>query len=97
MTTANMFFADKDFIQERNGQIQALAQELLKNKNVYDLAQELAEYMIRERERKDISKIAVTQDEFEQINNAIASLFRVRGVRADGEVERRGRKRKDED
>lgn len=86
---------EKDFIQNRNVQIQELAQELLKNKTVYDLATELATLMIKEKERKDMVRITVTQDEYDQITNTISSLFRVRGIRLSGEVETRGRKRAD--
>lgn len=89
MTTANMFFADKDFIQERNEQIQALADQLARTKTVFDLATELATYMIKEKERPNV-KIAVTQEEFDQIT----SIFRVKGIRADGAAENRGRPRR---
>ena len=83
---------EQDFIQERNAQIQALADQLARTKTVYDLATSLAEYMIKERERPT-AKIPVTEQEFQQICN----LFRVKGVRADGTEERRGRKRLDSD
>ena len=81
---------EQDFIQERNAQIQALADTLARTKTVYDLATSLAEYMIKERERPT-AKIPVTQEEFDQI----CSLFRVKGVRVDGSPENRGRKRAD--
>lgn len=81
---------EKDFIQNRNVQIQELAQELLKNKTVYDLATELATLMIKEKEKPNV-RISVTQDEY----NAINSLFKIRGIRPTGEVETRGRKRAD--
>lgn len=81
---------EKDLIQERNAQIQALADKLVREKTVFDLATELATYMIKERERPT-AKIPVTQEEFDQI----VSLFRVKGVRVDGTAETRGRKRAD--
>ena len=81
---------EKDLIQERNAQIQALADQLARTKTVYDLATELATYMIKERERPT-SKIPVTEQEYQQIIN----LFRVKGVRPNGEIETRGRKRAD--
>lgn len=81
---------ENDFIKNRNVQIQELAQELLKNKTVLDLATELATYIIKEREKKPEVKIAVTEDEL----NALISMFRVKGIRADGQEERRGRPRK---
>lgn len=81
---------EKDLIQERNAQIQALADKLVREKTVFDLATELATYMIKERERPT-SKIPVTEQEYQQIIN----LFRVKGVRPNGEIETRGRKRAD--
>ena len=83
---------EKDLIQERNAQIQALADQLARTKTVFDLATELATYMIKERERP-ISKIPVTESEYQQIIN----LFRVKGVRPDGTAETRGRRRIDSD
>ncbi|MBO7734386.1 MAG: hypothetical protein J6S67_17610 [Methanobrevibacter sp.] len=83
---------EKDLIQERNAQIQALADQLVRTKTVFDLATELATYMIKERERP-ISKIPVTESEYQQIIN----LFRVKGVRPDGTAETRGRRRIDSD
>lgn len=83
---------ETDFIQERNAHIQSLASELMRNKTVYDLATELATYMIKERERPT-AKIPVTEQEFQQICN----LFRVKGVRPDGTAETRGRRRIDSD
>lgn len=80
---------ERDFIQNRNVQIQELAQELLK-KPVYDLAIELATYIIKEKEKPNV-RILVTQDEY----NALTSLFKIRGIRPTGELETRGRRRKD--
>lgn len=80
---------EKDFIQNRNAEIQELAQELLK-KPVYDLAIELATYIIKEKEKPNV-RILVTQDEY----NALTSLFKIRGIRPTGELETRGRRRKD--
>lgn len=74
----------------RNEQIQALADQLVRTKTVFDLATELATYIIRDKERPT-AKIPVTQEEFDQI----CSLFRVKGVRVDGSPENRGRKRAD--
>ena len=81
---------ERDFIQMRNEQIQALADQLVRTKTVFDLATELATYMIRDKERPT-AKIPVTEEEFQQICN----LFRVKGVRVDGTAETRGRKRAD--
>ena len=81
---------EKDFLQMRNEQIQALADQLVRTKTVFDLATELATYIIRDKERPT-AKIPVTQEEFDQI----CSLFRVKGVRVDGSPENRGRKRAD--
>lgn len=84
---------ERDFIQNRNVQIQELAQELLK-KPVYDLAIELATYIIKEKEKPQI-RIPVTEEEFAVIQSTVHSLFRVKGVRPNGEIETRGRKRAD--
>lgn len=79
---------EQDLIQERNAQIQALADQLARTKTVFDLATELATYMLKEKEKPQV-KIPVTEEEL----NAIINLFRVRGTRADGQEERRGRPR----
>lgn len=83
---------ERDFIQMRNEQIQALADQLVRTKTVFDLATELATYIIRDKERPT-AKIPVTEQEFQQICN----LFRVKGVRPDGTAETRGRRRIDSD
>lgn len=85
----------KDFlktISDRNVSIQEITDFLIRNYSIFDLATELATYMLKERERPT-AKIPVTEQEFQQICN----LFRVKGVRADGTEERRGRKRLDSD
>ena len=84
---------EQDLIQERNAQIQELASKLIRENTVYDLATELATYIIKDREKKDNIKIAVTDEEFTAIQSAIQSLFRVKGIRANGQEERRGRPR----
>lgn len=81
---------EKDFIQNRNAEIQALADKLVREKTIYDLATLCAEYMLKEKERPNV-RIPVTQDEY----NAITSLFKIRGIRPTGELETRGRRRKD--
>lgn len=90
-----MLFLDKDFKKEmgnRNVSIQELADYLVRNNTVYDLAMQLAEYIIRERERQPFSKIVVTEAEFQ----AITSLFRIKGYTATGEKDGRGRPPKTE-
>lgn len=84
---------EQDLITARNAQIQALADQLVRTKTVFDLATELATYIIKDREKKDNIKIAVTDEEFTAIQSAIQSLFRVKGIRANGQEERRGRPR----
>jgi len=89
-----MLFLDKDFKKEmgnRNVGIQELADYLVRNNTVYDLAMTLAEYIIKERERPS-AKIVVTEDEY----RAITSLFRVKGFTASGEKDGRGRPPKTE-
>lgn len=85
---------EKDLIQERNAQIQALADKLVREKTVFDLATELATYMLKEKEKPQI-RIPVTEEEFAVIQSTVHSLFRVKGVRPNGEIETRGRKRAD--
>lgn len=83
----------KDFlktISDRNVSIQEITDFLIRNYSIYDLATELATYMLKERERPT-AKIPVTEQEYQQIIN----LFRVKGVRPNGEIETRGRKRAD--
>lgn len=85
---------EKDLIQERNAQIQALADQLARTKTVFDLATELATYMLKEKEKPQI-RIPVTEEEFAVFQSTVNSLFRVKGVRPNGEIETRGRKRAD--
>lgn len=74
-------------IQTRNEQIQLLAETLLKTESVWTIALRLAEFLIREKEKPQQLKIPVTEEEFQ----AVAALFRIKGTRADGSEERRGR------
>ena len=71
----------------KSGQInkRELVNELLHHNNIIELADRLAEYIINDEE---IAPIVVSQSEFERI----ASLFRIRGTRADGTTENRGKK-----
>ena len=81
---------EQDLITARNAQIQALADQLARTKTVFDLATELAAYIIKEKEKKPDVKISVTESEL----NALISMFKVKGIRADGQEERRGRPRR---
>ena len=77
-------------IQNRNEQIQALAEHLLKTENMWSIALRLSEFLIKEKERKPDVRIAVSPEEWE----AIQGLFRIRGTRVNGQEERRGRPKK---
>ena len=83
-----MLIVDKDFaknIREKNLSQQELADHLVRNNTVYDLAMRLAEYMM-----KDTAPIRITLSEEEY--QAVMNLFRIRGTRENGEQETRGRK-----
>ena len=77
-------------IQNRNEQIQALAEHLLKTENMWSIALRLSEFLIKEKERKPDIKITISEAEWE----AISGLFRIRGTRVNGQEERRGRPKK---
>ena len=86
-----MFLLDKALASAvRTGQAgkRELVQDLLRNNNVMELAEKLAEYVITYEEPKPI---VVSQDEYERI----VGLFKIRGYRADGSIENRGKKRID--
>lgn len=90
-----MLLIDKDFrkeMRDRNLGIQDLADYLVKNNTVYDLAMQLAEYMIKDKEKAPSSKIVVTEEEYK----AITSLFRIKGFNEDGTENRRGRPKKED-
>lgn len=74
------------YAQAKSGQmsLDALAEYLLKTYPVYDIAMSLAETINYEAPKP----ITITREEFEQ-------HFRIRGVRADGSSENRGRPRTD--
>jgi len=85
-----MFLLDKDFkkeMRDRNVSIQELADYLVRNNTIYDLAMALSEYIIKDKERPSSSKIVVTEEEYK----TITSLFRVKGFTASGEKDMRGR------
>lgn len=85
-----MFILDKALVSAvKTGQVtkRELVNDLLRNNNVMELVERLAEYVINE---EDARPITVSQEEYERIT----SLFRIRGLRADGTFENRG-KRKD--
>lgn len=63
---------------------QDLVNILLKN-SVIDMAEALADYILADEQQKPVT---VSQEDYDKI----MSLFRVRGVRADGTIEKRGRK-----
>ena len=86
-----MFIVDKGIASAvRTGQAEKreLVQDLLRNNNVMELAERLAEYVITYEEPKPI---VVSQDEYERI----VGLFKIRGYRTDGSIENRGKKRID--
>lgn len=83
-----MLLVDKDtlkLIREKNIDLQNLADHLVRNNTVYDLALRLAEYMLKDTAPK---KITLSEEEYQ----TVMGLFRVRGVTDSGEKETRGRK-----
>lgn len=77
-------------IKARNEQIQALAEHLIKTESIWTIALRLSEFMVKEMDKAQPIKIPVTEEEFQ----ALVSLFRIKGTRADGTEERRGRPRR---
>ena len=83
-----MLLVDKALVSAvKTGQMERreLVQDLLRNNNVIELAEKLADYVIAYDEPKPI---VVSQEEYDRI----VSLFKIRGLRADGTKENRGRK-----
>lgn len=84
-----MFLIDKTLASAvKSGQMdkRELVNDLLRNNNVIELAEKLAEYVIAYEEPKPI---VVSQEEYDRIT----SLFKIRGLRQDGSIENRGKKR----
>ena len=85
----DMFLFDKALVSAvKTGQMdkRELVQDLLRNNNVMELAEKLAEYVIAYDEPKPI---VVSQEEYDRIT----ALFKIRGFRTDGTVENRGKKK----
>ena len=83
-----MLLVDKALVSAvKTGQMERreLVQDLLRQNNVMELAEKLADYVIAYDEPKPI---VVSQEEYDRI----VSLFKIRGLRADGTKENRGRK-----
>lgn len=76
-------------ISNFNERVMALADKLVREKTIYDLATLCAEYMLKEKDKKP-TVITISEEEWE----VIQSLFRIRGTRANGQEERRGRPKK---
>lgn len=84
-----MFLLDKALASAvRTGQMdrRELVNDLLRQNNVMELAERLADYVIAYEEPKPI---VVSQEEYDRI----VSLFKIRGLRADGSIETRGKKK----
>ena len=77
-------------VSDTNTAIQNLADYLIRNNSIFDLALELSERIIREKSATPASKIVVTEDEYRML----ISLFRVKGFNEDGTVNKRGRPKK---
>lgn len=88
-----MINIDKNILREigdTNTAIQTLADYLIRNNSIFDIALELSERIIREKSATPASKIVVTEDEYRML----ISLFRVKGFNEDGTVNKRGRPKK---
>lgn len=84
-----MFLLDKALASAvRTGQMdrRELVNDLLRQNNVMELAERLADYVIAYEEPRPI---VVSQEEYDRI----VGLFKIRGLRADGSVETRGKKK----
>lgn len=84
-----MFLLDKALASAvRSGQMdkKQLVNDLLRNNNVMELAEKLADYVITYDEPRPI---VVSQEEYDRI----VGLFKIRGLRQDGSIETRGKKR----
>ena len=77
-------------VSDTNTAIQNLADYLIRNNSIFDLAFELSERIIREKSATPASKIVVTEDEYRML----ISLFRVKGYNDVGTVNKRGRPKK---
>ena len=88
-----MLLVSREFVKplkEGTQDVKELAEWLMKNSNIYDLAMAHAE-LVCQVEAYNPKKIVVTQEEL----NNILSLFRVRGIAEDGTPIRSGRKKKE--
>ena len=88
-----MINIDKNILREigdTNTAIQELADFIIRNNSIFDIAQSLAEKIIKEKSVTSPSKIVVTEDEY----RSIISLFRVKGYNDDGTLSKRGRPKK---
>lgn len=84
-----MFLLEKATVSAvRTGQMdkRELVNELLRNNTVMELAEKLAEYIVTYDEPRPI---VVSQEEYDRI----VALFKIRGLRPDGTVENRGKKK----
>ena len=84
-----MFLIDKALASAvRTGQMdrRELVNDLLRQNNVMELAERLADYVIAYEEPRPI---VFSQEEYDRI----VGLFKIRGLRADGSVETRGKKK----
>lgn len=78
----------KDEFLASDDAVKAASNYLMSNYSINDIVASLAQALINQPE---VTRITVTQEEY----NTLISLFRVRGIREDGTLEYRGRKRKD--
>ena len=77
---------DREFIRnirEKNVSQQELADYLVRNNAIYDIAMKLAEYMLKDTPQV---KITLSDEEYQ----AVMNLFRRRGFKDDGSPELRG-------
>lgn len=90
-----MLLVAKEFtkaLKDGTQNVSELAEYLMKNNTVWELAFSLAELMCTV-ESMTPKKVVVSQEEM----NTILSVFRVRGIAEDGSKEVRGRKKKKEE
>ena len=83
-----MLLIDKSLASAvKTGQMskQEMINEILRQNSVYEIASQLVDYLLEYGEQRPI---VVDQAEYDRI----VSLFKIRGLRADGSPEKRGRK-----
>lgn len=73
-------------IRQGLGRKEELVRKLLRDNSVFDLAEGLADFLIA---NDEVKPITVSQEEYDRITG----LFKIRGLKPDGSIENRGKKK----